>query len=95
MQLGWVDFSDNDRKKVLEVIHLLSEKGAVDELGFGIIRDGFADYFFPGTSTVQTRAKYYFLVPYILKEAVITSQNSVQEKKLIKAKVVADEVEIF
>ena len=31
----------------------------------------------------------------ILKEAVITSQNSVQEKKLIKAKVVADEVEIF
>lgn len=70
MQLGWVDFSDNDRKKVLEVIHLLSEKGAVDELGFGIIRDGFADYFFPGTSTVQTRAKYYFLVPYILKEAV-------------------------
>ncbi len=70
MNLGWVDFSDNDRKKVLEVIHLLSEKGAVDELGFGIIRDGFADYFFPGTSTVQTRAKYYFIVPYILKEAV-------------------------
>jgi len=70
MNLGWVDFSDNDRKKVLEVIHLLSEKGAVDELGFGIIRDGFADYFFPGTSTVQTRAKYYLLVPYILKDAV-------------------------
>ncbi len=70
MQIGWVDFSDSDRKKVLEVIHLLSEKGAVDELGFGIIRDGFADYFFPGTSTVQTRAKYYLLVPYILKEAV-------------------------
>lgn len=70
MNLGWVDFSDNDRKKVLEVIQLLSEKGAVDELGFGIIRDGFADYFFPGTSTVQTRAKYYLLVPYILKDAV-------------------------
>ena len=31
----------------------------------------------------------------ILKEAVIISQNSVQEKKLIKAKVVANEVEIF
>lgn len=70
MQIGWVDFSDDDRKKVLEVIHLLTEKGAVDELGFGIVRDGFADYFFPGTSTVQTRAKYYLLVPYILKDAV-------------------------
>ncbi len=57
-------------KKCWEVINLLSEKGAVDELCFGIIRDGFADYFFPGTSTVQTRAKYYLLVPYILKETV-------------------------
>ncbi|MCF0241122.1 MAG: hypothetical protein HUK25_00700 [Treponema sp.] len=74
MQLGWIDFSESDRKKVLEVIQLLSTKGAVDELGFGIIRDGFADYFFPGTSTVQTRAKYFVLVPYILKEAA-SEQN--------------------
>ena len=57
MNLGWVDFSDNDRKKVLEVIHLLSEKGAVDELGFGIIRDGFADYFFPRKIAASSRSK--------------------------------------
>lgn len=69
MQLGWIDFSTEERKKVLDVIHLLEEPGAVDELGFGIIRDGFSNYFFPGTSTVQTRAKYFLIVPYILKEA--------------------------
>ena len=69
MQLGWIDFSKDERNKVLSVIHLLDEPGAVDELGLGAIRDAFADYFFPGTSTVQTRAKYFLIVPYILNEA--------------------------
>ena len=69
MQLGWIDFSKEDREKVLDVINLLQEEGAVDELGIGVIRDAFANYFFPGTSTVQTRAKYLLIVPYILKEA--------------------------
>ena len=70
MQLGWIDFSKEDRQKALDVIDLLSEQGAVDELGIGIVRDAFANYFFPGTSTVQTRAKYFLIVPYVLQEAV-------------------------
>ena len=70
MQLGWIDFSKEDRQKVLDVINLLSEQGAVDELGIGIVRDAFANYFFPGTSTIQTRAKYFLIVPYILREAI-------------------------
>ncbi len=70
MQLGWVDFSREDRQKVLDVMNLLQEQGAVDELGIGIVRDAFANYFFPGTSTIQTRAKYFLIVPYLLKEAV-------------------------
>lgn len=69
MRLGWIDFSKADRDKVLNVIHLLDESGAVDELGLGTVRDAFADYFFPGTSTVQTRAKYFLIVPYVLMEA--------------------------
>lgn len=69
MQLGWIDFSKAERDKVLDVINLLQEEGAVDELGIGIIRDGFANIFFPGTSTIQTRAKYFLIVPYVLKEA--------------------------
>ncbi len=31
MQLGWVDFSKADREKVLDVMNLLQEQGAVDE----------------------------------------------------------------
>ncbi|NLP45394.1 MAG: hypothetical protein GX351_12320 [Peptococcaceae bacterium] len=68
MQLGWIDFSEKEREKVLDVVNLLTEEGAVDELGIGIIRDSFANLFFPGTSTIQTRAKYFLIVPYILKE---------------------------
>jgi len=70
MQLGWIDFSKEDRQKALDVINLLVEQTAVDELGIGIVRDAFANYFFPGTSTIQTRAKYFLIVPYVLKEAV-------------------------
>ena len=70
MQLGWIDFSKEDRQKALDVINLLSEQGAVDELGIGIVRDAFANYFFPGTSTIQTRAKYFLIVPYILRDAI-------------------------
>ena len=66
MQIGWIDYSKEDRKKVLSVIDLLSEDGTLDELGVAPIRDGFANLFFPGTSTIQTRAKYFLIVPYAL-----------------------------
>lgn len=68
LSLGWVDFSKSDRDMVLNVLRQLTEPGAVDELGIGTIRDGFANILFPGTSTIQTRAKYLFLIPYICLE---------------------------
>lgn len=68
LNLGWVDFSKSDRDMVLSVLRQLTEPGAVDELGIGTIRDGFSDILFPGTSTIQTRAKYLFIVPYICSE---------------------------
>ena len=37
MQLGWIDFSKEDRQKSLDVINLLSEQWMVDELGMGSI----------------------------------------------------------
>lgn len=68
MPLGWIDFSKNERDKVLDVLDLLSEAGTLDELGIAPIRDGFADLFFSGISTIQTRAKYFLIVPYALKD---------------------------
>ncbi len=68
MQLGWIDFSKNERDKVLGVLDSLTEQGTLDELGIAPIRDGFSDLFFPGTSTLQTRAKYFLLIPYACKD---------------------------
>lgn len=68
MNLGWIDFSENERGKVMNVLSLLSVEGTLDELGIAAVRDGFADIFFPGTSTIQTRAKYFFIVPYIARD---------------------------
>ena len=36
----------------------------------------FADYFFPGTSTIQTRAKYFLIVPYALKDMEYSSETN-------------------
>ena len=68
VKLGWIDFSKEHRNKVISVMHLLSESVAMDELGVGIVRDAFSNIFFPGTSTIQTRAKYFLIVPYLLYE---------------------------
>ena len=68
MPLGWIDFSKTERSKVLTVLEMLTERGTLDELGIAPIRDGFSNLFFPGTSTIQTRAKYFFVVPYACKD---------------------------
>ena len=65
---GWVDFAEDDRQKMLDVVKLFHEQDTRDELGIGSIRDAFADYFFPGTSTIQTRARYMLFVPWLYKE---------------------------
>jgi hypothetical protein len=62
---AWLDFSESDRQKALDVIDLFREKGTVDELGIGAVRDAFADLLFPGTSTIMTRARYYLFVPWM------------------------------
>lgn len=61
---GWIDFDKKDRETALQLIAENKVHGAVDELGLGTIRDAFANFFFPGTSTIQTRARYFLLVPY-------------------------------
>ncbi|MBZ5538185.1 MAG: DUF6361 family protein [Acidobacteriia bacterium] len=62
---SWLDYSEKERRRVVEVIKAFEEPDTRDELGIGAVRDGFADLFFPGTSTIQTRAKYFFFVPWV------------------------------
>ena len=82
MQLGWIDFSRQDKADSINIINSMKEKGVLDELGFGALRQAFANCFFPGTSTIQTRAKYFFIVSYILQDfisSVSASENDFQK----------------
>jgi hypothetical protein len=60
--------SEDDRRKMADVIALFAEKDTRDELGLGGIRDTFADLLFPATSTIQTRARYFLFIPWIYQE---------------------------
>lgn len=62
---GWIDFSEEHRDRVFSVVDLLSPDSSVDELGVGTVRDAIADWLFPGVSTIQTRPKYFIIIPQI------------------------------
>ena len=81
MELGWIDFSKSERDKIRSVLELLGNQGVLDELGIAQIRDGFANLFFPGTTTIQTRAKYFLIVPYALKDLELNSTNEYSRLK--------------
>ena len=90
---GWLDFSEKDRRTALDVISLFGEQETVDELGLGSVRDAIADQLFPGTSTIQTRARYFLFVPWLyldLESRRVSSSRAAdyaraQEIKLIRS----------
>jgi len=66
-QISWLDFSDSERRKMVEVISLFKQRDTRDEMGLAQIRDIFAEMFFPGTTTIQTRARYFLFVPWLYR----------------------------
>lgn len=79
MQIGFIDFSKEERNKILATLKLLGTQTALDELGIGVIRDAYADILFPGISTIQTRAKYFVLIPYLFERAANQKVSSGRE----------------
>ena len=65
--LSWLDSSESERRAVMELVSALNEPGTLDELGIGSIRDTISDALFPGTSTIQTRTRYFLFIPWILQ----------------------------
>src|SRR5215210_1967417 len=95
----WLDYSEHERRKMLDVVHLFQEKDTRDELGIGAVRDAFADLLFPGTSTIQRRARYFLFIPwmYLKLEKGKVPSNSInrrsrdEEIALIKVLVRSDD----
>lgn len=61
---AWMDHSEAERRRTLDIVALFRDRATRDELGIGTVRDAFADLLFPGTSTIQTHAKYFLFVPW-------------------------------
>lgn len=66
--LSWLDFSDAERRRALQIVELLGRPETRDELGLGSIRDAFAEAMFPGVSTIQRRAAYFLLVSWTFRD---------------------------
>ena len=58
---GWVEISDAALRRLRRELEQKGQ-GVVDEMGVLAIHAGYADYFFPGTSVLQTRPRYLFFV---------------------------------
>lgn len=63
--MAWLDQSAEQQRRVRELVKLFSQAESRDELGIGQIRDVFSDRLFPGTSVIQTRARYFLFVPWM------------------------------
>ncbi len=67
-RLAWLDHDEEASARLREVLRAFEEKSTLDNLGLGLIRDTFSDLLFPGTSTIQTRARYFLFVPWICRQ---------------------------
>ena len=91
--LAWLDFSEEEQRRARELLKFFSEHDTRDELGIGTVRDALSDAMFPGTSVIQTRARYFLFVPWIFQEAerrgyvgsAMVDWVSRYERKLIEA----------
>jgi hypothetical protein len=67
--IGWLDHSEEDQRRIREMLQFFSDKGTVDDLGIGTVRDAISNALFPGTSIIQTRARYFLFLPWIFRRA--------------------------
>lgn len=79
MEIGYINFSNEEKNNLYKVIQSIRDHHAIDELGIGRIRDAFSNEMFPGMSTLQNRAKYFAVLPALYYQAEKGRYNNVRE----------------
>ncbi len=79
MDIGYINFSQEERNNIYKVIQTIRDHQAIDELGIGRIRDAFSNEMFPGMSTLQNRAKYFVLLTALYISAEHEKYKNVNE----------------
>jgi hypothetical protein len=73
------------------MLQLFSDRDTVDDLGIGTVRDAISNSLFPGTSVIQTRARYFLFVPWLFRRAEqrqpqqLVAKATDMERSLIEA----------
>src|SRR6478735_1281492 len=87
----WIDHSEAERRKMLDAIDMFRERSTRDELGLCVIRDGFSDALFPGTGSLQRRARYFFFIPWMfeaLEKEGVRSADLARRAKQIEVQLI-------
>ena len=63
--LGWLDHDAAASERIGTLLRSLDEPGTLDELGLGTVRDALSTMLSPGTSTIQTKLRYFIFLPWI------------------------------
>ena len=79
MKIGYIHTNKEEQARVMQVVKMLSEPVALDELGIGRLRDAFSDLMFPGISTLQKHMKYFSLLPQLYRKATEKRYNRPSE----------------
>ena len=87
--VGWVEMSGAALQRLRRELEQ-KEQGVVDEMGVLSIHSGYADYFFPGTSVLQTRPRCIFFACWNL--LWLAEQRGTTAANLLRRK---DEAELW
>lgn len=74
-KLGWAALSRTRLNKAEAQLELDKDEGVRDEVGVLALHTAYADRFFPGTSTQQTRLRYALFVPWQI-ESLLRGKTS-------------------
>ena len=88
---AWLDNDDKQQKQMAVLIELFKDESTVDELGIGTIRDTIANQLFPGTSVLQTRARYLLFTAWLVRD---TARHGYPTEQAL-ARLRADEVRLI
>lgn len=82
--IGWIQLS---RQAVARAAEALTngDRGVRDEVGFLSIHQAVSDRLFPGTSVLHTRARYAFLVPWLMGHVARSGGDGDLERRLLHA----------
>ena len=83
LPFGWIEISDTALQRLRSELEQKGQ-GVVDEMGVLAIHAGYADYFFPGTSVLQTRPRYLFFacwnLLWLARQRGVTAANVLRRK---------------